>query len=193
LEIKMFSDEALEQMVYDAFDELCSDQGLEGTFAADGPISLALVPDPFRLGAAVDLWMRIESREEFARHPIIERTTIFGSSQLDAVVVEEDEVEVEDEEDEEDEEEDTEDTAEAEESAEPMLDELELRGRLLVDVVNTVSQYLSDRRGALELGEDITDLETVQAAMLEAINLSFSDARLGKLWYSGTFLSAEEE
>jgi hypothetical protein len=185
----MFSDEALEQMVYDAFDELCSDQGIEGPFAADGPISLALVPDPLRLGAAADLWMRIESREEMARNPIVERTTIFGSRPLDAIVVEEDEVEVEDAEDAEEDE----DADEAEESPEPVLDELELRGRLLVDVVNTVSQYLSDRRGALELGEDVADLETVREAMLEAINLSFSDGRLGKLWYGGTFLSAEDE
>jgi hypothetical protein len=183
----MFSDETLEQMVYDAFDELCADQGIEGPFAADGPLSLALVPDPLRLGAAVDLWMRIESREELARNPIIERTTIFGSSQLNAIVADDEE---------EDAEADGDDAAgagEAEENPEPVLDELELRGRLLVDVVNTVSQYLSDRRGALELGEEVTDLDTVRDAILEAVNLSFSDARLGKLWYAGTFLSIEEE
>lgn len=185
----MFSDEALEGMVYDAFEELCADQGIEGAFADDGPASLALVPDPLRLGAAVDLWMRIESREEFARHPIIERTTIFGSSQLNAVVEVE---EVEAEGDDEDAEAETEEE-EAEESPEPLLDELELRGRLLVDVVNTASQYLSDRRGALELGEDVTDLAIVRDAMIEALTLSLADPRVEKLWYGGTFLSAEEE
>ncbi len=183
----MFSDETLEQMVYDAFDELCADQGIEGPFAADGPLSLALVPDPSRLGAAVDLWMRIESREERARNPIIERTTIFGSSQVNTLV--------DDDEDEEDTEDDAaaESADEADENPEPVLDELELRGRLLVDVVNTVSQYLSDRRGALELGEEVTDLDALRDAMLEAVSLSFSDGRLGKLWYSGTFLNLEEE
>src|SRR5262249_14382113 len=137
----MFSDEVVEQMVLDAFDELCDDQGIEGSWADEGPKSLALVPDPMRLGAAVDLWMRVENREETARQHLVERTTIFGSRQMEAIEEEEAESEGEDGEGEE---------GEYEESPEPLLDEIELRGRLLVDVINVVSQQLSDRRGALE-------------------------------------------
>lgn len=182
----MFTDEAIEQMVLDAFDELCTDQGIEGPWAEEGPMGLALTPDPLRLGAVVDLWMRVENREETARQHIVERTTIFGSHQIETVP-EEDEEEAEEAaaiEDEDD---------EAQESPEPLLDEIELRGRLLVDVINVVSQQLSDRRGALELGEEMPELESVREAMIEAINLSFGDARLRQLWQTGTFLSSEEE
>jgi hypothetical protein len=175
-------------MVLDAFDELCEDQGIEGSWADEGPMALALVPDALRLGAVVDLWMRVENREETARQHIVERTTIFGSRQMEAV--------------EEDEEEDVEETEgaadgeegeEYEESPEPLLDEIELRGRLLVDVMNVVSQQLSERRGALELGEEMPSLDDVRTAMIEAIDLSFGDDRLRQLWENGTFLSGEEE
>lgn len=181
----MFTDEAIEQMVLDAFDELCNDQGIEGSWAEEGPMALALVPDPLRLGAVVDLWMRVENREETARQRIVERTTIFGSRQME--VVEEDEEEPEEEGEGEDAE-----GEEYQESPEPLLDEIELRGRLLVDVMNVVSQQLSDRRGALELGEEMASLDAVRTAMIEAIELSFSDERLRQLWDSGTFLSDEE-
>src|SRR6185437_10576828 len=127
----MFSDEAIEAMVWDSFNELCTDQGIEGVWADEGPMALALVPDPLRLGAAVDLWMRVENREENARRPVIERTTIFGSHHIEAD--EDEEVEVEDVEIEEVGADATDDEEE-EESPEPLLDELELRGRLLVDV-----------------------------------------------------------
>lgn len=187
----MFTDEAIERMVLDAFDELCSDQGIEGPWADEGPVGLALVPDPLRLGAAVDLWMRVENREETARQHIVERTTIFGSSQISALP------------DVEDEEEDDADASGAaaledegedvQESPEPLLDELELRGRMLVDVMNAVSQQLSDRRGALEMGDEMPPLDTVREAMIEAINLSFADDRLAYLWENGSFLSMEEE
>lgn len=176
----MFGDEAIEQMVYDAFDELCQDHAIEGGWVDEGPLGLALVPDPLRLGAVVDLWMRIETREEAARRPIVERTTIFGSSQIETVV---DEDAVEDEE-----------VADAgDQQPEPLLDELELRGRLLVDVLNAASQQLSDRRGALELGEEMASLDEVKAALLEAIEVSFADERLAHLWESGTFLQVEGE
>jgi hypothetical protein len=181
----MFTDEAIERMVLDAFDELCADQGIEGAWAEEGPVALALVPDPLRLGAAVDLWMRVENREERARQHFVEHTTIFGSHQLEALP-EEPEEEDEDGEGYEGEE-------EVQESPEPLLDELELRGRLLVDVVNVVSQQLSERRGALELGEEVPSLDAVREAMLEAIALSFSDARLEQLWQNGTFLDVETE
>lgn len=188
----MFADEAIERMVLDAFDELCSDQGIEGPWADEGPVGLALTPDPLRLGAAVDLWMRVENREETARQHIVERTTIFGSSQLSALPdldeeEEEEEAAAGDAGDGEDEDE------EIQESPEPLLDELELRGRLLVDVLNVVSQQLSDRRGALELGEEMPPLETVREAMVEAINLSFADGRLAYLWENGTYLTTEDE
>lgn len=181
----MFTDEAIEQMVLDAFDELCDDQGIEGPWADEGPKALALVPDPLRLGAAVDLWMRVENREETARQHLVERTTIFGSRQVEAV-------------DEDVEEEAAGGAAEGEgedyqESPEPLLDEIELRGRLLVDVMTVVSQQLSDRRGALELGEDMPNLDDVRKQMVEAIELSFGDDRLRQLWESGTFISDEEE
>jgi hypothetical protein len=187
----MFSDEAIERMVLDAFDELCSDQAIEGPWADEGPVGLALVPDPLRLGAAVDLWMRVENREETARQHIVERTTIFGSSQISALPDVEEEAEEESEASEASALED--DGEEAQESPEPLLDELELRGRLLVDVMNVVSQQLSDRRGALELGEEMPPLDTVREAMIEALNLSFADGRLAYLWESGSFLSMEEE
>jgi hypothetical protein len=183
----MFTDEAIERMVLDAFDELCSDQGIDGPWADEGPMALALVPDPLRLGAVVDLWMRVENREETARQHLVERTTIFGSRQMEEI---------------EDETEDEEEAAgdggggedgEYQESPEPLLDEIELRGRLLVDVMNVVSQRLSDRRGALELGEEMPNLDDVRKEMLEAIELSFGDERLRLLWENGTFLSGEEE
>ena len=185
----MFSDEAIEAMVLDAFDELCADQAIEGGWADEGPMALALVPDPLRLGAAVDLWMRVENREENARRPVIERTTIFGSHHIETDEdIEVEEVEVEESgvaatDDEEEEE---------EESPEPLLDELELRGRLLVDVMNVVSQQLSNRRGALEMGEEVDDINKVREEMIEAINGAFSDERLSYLWASGTFLAIEE-
>ena len=156
----MFNDDAIEQMVMDAFDELCDDQGIDGPWREEGPMALALVPDPTRLGAAVDLWMRIENREETARQQIVERTTIFGSSQLAAPGAQESDIAEGDEED-------------VEYAPEPILDEIELRGRLLVDVLNVVSQQLSDRRGALELGEDLLDLDGVRTAMIEALDLQF--------------------
>ena len=178
----MFADEAIEQMVYDSFDELCQDHAIEGGWVDDGPLGLALVPDPLRLGAAVDLWMRIETREEAARRPIVERTTIFGSSQLQTAV-DDDEID------------DAEVTMEEgrgdDGQPEPLLDEIELRGRLLVDVLNTASQQLSDRRGALELGEELATLDEVKAALLEAIEVSFGDPRLAQLWENGTFLEVE--
>jgi hypothetical protein len=185
----MFSDEAIETMVLDAFDELCSDQAIEGGWADEGPMALALVPDPLRLGAAVDLWMRVENREENARRPVVERTTIFGSHHIEAdedVEVEVEEVEIE--------EIDPGATDEEEEveSPEPLLDELELRGRLLVDVMNVVSQQLSNRRGALEMGEAVDDINKVREEMIEAINGAFSDERLSYLWTSGTFLAIED-
>lgn len=187
----MFSDEAIERMVLDAFDELCADQGIEGSWAEEGPVALALVPDPLRLGAVVDLWMRVENREENARQHIVEHTTIFGSHQIEALP-ENEEAEEEEEGDQEyaaegDEEEDEEE----QESPEPLLDEIELRGRLLVDVLNTVSQQLSDRRGALELGEEMPTLDSVRDAMIEAISISFADDRLAYLWENGTFLEME--
>jgi hypothetical protein len=183
----MFQDEAIERMVLDAFDEMCADAGIEGVFSDEGPKGLALVPNPLRLGAVVDLWMRIENREETVRQGFIERTSILGSHQLDAPT--------------EDEEEENEDGGEngAEgsdddyvESPEPLLDELELRGRLLVDVLNTISQQLSVRRGALELGEEMPSLDAVRDAMIEAVNTSFADGRLAELWESGAFISDEE-
>jgi hypothetical protein len=188
----MFTDEAIEAMVLDAFDELCNDQAIEGGWADEGPMALALVPDPLRLGAAVDLWMRVENREENARRPVVERTTIFGSHHIEAdeeVEVEEVEIEVQEigvaagDQGEEEEE---------EESPEPLLDELELRGRLLVDVMNVVSQQLSNRRGALEMGEEVDDINKVREEMIEAINGAFSDERLTYLWTSGTFLATED-
>ena len=185
----MFSDEAIEAMVWDSFNELCSDQGIDGIWAEEGPMGLALVPDPLRLGAAVDLWMRVENREENARRLVVERTTIFGSHHIETIEEEEDEEQADAEEAE-----DTEaEEGEAEpESPEPLLDELELRGRLLVDVMNVISQQLSNRRGALELGEEIADLTQVKDEMIEAINLAFSDPRLAYLWTSGTFLDPGE-
>ncbi len=182
----MFTDEAIEKMVLEAFDELCDDQGIEGPWADEGPKSLALLPDPLRLGAVVDLWMRVENREETARQHLVERTTIFGSRQME--VIEEDEVEESTDDD------DAEDgDGGYEDSPEPLLDEIELRGRLLVDVMNVVSQQLSDRRGALELGEEMNSLNTVRDAMIEAINLGFGDKRLAYLWQSGAFLPVEDE
>ena len=187
----MFSDEAIETMVLDAFDELCMDQGIEGAWADEGPMALALVPDPLRLGAAVDLWMRVENREENARRLLIERTTIFGSHQIEAVPDYDDSDEAGDEADADgDEEADDEETDR--ESPEPLLDELELRGRLLVDVINVVSQQLSNRRGALELGEEVPDLESIHQEMIEAIDLSFGDKRLHLLWRTGVYLTNEE-
>jgi hypothetical protein len=186
-EMRMFSDEAIEAMVLDAFDELCSDQAIEGGWADEGPMALALVPDPLRLGAAVDLWMRVENREENARRPVVERTTIFGSHHIEADEdVEEVEVEVEEIAP------GATDDEEEEESPEPLLDELELRGRLLVDVMNVVSRHLSNRRGALELGEQVDDINQVREEMIEAINGAFSDERLSYLWTSGTFLAIED-
>jgi hypothetical protein len=186
----MFSDEAIEEMVRDAFDELCDDQGIEGVWAEEGPMGLALVPDPMRLGAAVDLWMRVENREENARRLLIERTTIFGSHQIEAVPDYDtdeagDEAAADGDAEADDEETDR-------ESPEPLLDELELRGRLLVDVINVVSQQLSNRRGALELGEEVPDLESIHQEMIEAINLSFADKRLNLLWRTGVYLATEE-
>ncbi len=181
----MFSDEAIETMVLDAFDELCGDQAIEGGWADEGPMALALVPDPLRLGAAVDLWMRVENREENARRPVVERTTIFGSHHIESIE------DTEDEEDEEDGADGFEDDEE-QESPEPLLDELELRGRLLVDVMNVVSQHLSNRRGALEMGEDVGDITQVRDEMIEAINASFGEPRLAYLWKTGTFLAMEE-
>lgn len=179
----MFQDEAVERMVLDAFDEMCGDAGIEGPWADEGPMGLALVPDPLRLGAVVDLWMRIENREQTARQGFVERTTILGSHQLETSsqfeAAEGDDAPG--------------DAEEYDESPEPVLDEIELRGRLLVDVLNVVSQQLSDRRGALELGEEIPSIETVREAILEAVNLSFQDERLAKRWESGTFLSDEAD
>ena len=176
----MFNDDAIEQMVMDAFDEMCDDQGIDGLWRDEGPMALALVPDPTRLGAVVDLWMRIENRDETARQQIVERTTIFGSSQLvapgdsGADMAEGEQADVEYE-------------------PEPILDEIELRGRLLVDVLNVVSQQLSERRGALELGEDLPNLEDVRSAMIEALDLSFADPRLVKIWSGGSFVAGEAE
>lgn len=186
----MFSDEAIEAMVLDAFDELCDDQAIEGGWADEGPMALALVPDPLRLGAAVDLWMRVENREENARRPVVERTTIFGSHHIEAdeeAEVEEVEIAVQ-----EIDVATTDGEEEEEESPEPLLDELELRGRLLVDVMNVVSQQLSNRRGALEMGEVVDDINKVREEMIEAINGAFSDERLSYLWTSGTFLAIED-
>src|SRR6185312_10936553 len=104
------------------------------------------------------------------RRPVIERTTIFGSHHIEAD--EDEEVEVEDVEVEEVGAGATDDEEE-EESPEPLLDELELRGRLLVDVMNVVTQQLSNRRGALELGDEIGDINQVREEMIEAINASF--------------------
>lgn len=176
----MFNDDAIEQMVMDAFDEMCDDQGIDGPWRDEGPMALALVPDPTRLGAAVDLWMRIENREETARQQIVERTTIFGSSQLAAPGAREGDLAEGDEED-------------VEYAPEPILDEIELRGRLLVDVLNVVSQQLSNRRGARELGEDLLDLDGVRTAMIEALELSFADPRLAKIWSGGSFVAGEAE
>lgn len=176
----MFNDEAIEQMVMDAFDELCDDQGIDGPWRDEGPLPLALVPDPTRLGAAADLWMRIENRAENARQGIVERTTIFGSSQLAAPGDPEGDV--------------TEGDQEAVEyDPEPILDEIELRGRLLVDLLNAVSQQLSDRRGALELGEELPGLDAVHAAMIDALELTFADARLAAIWSGGTLVAGEAE
>ena len=185
----MFSDEAIEAMVWDSFNELCTDQGIEGVWADEGPMGLALIPDPLRLGAAVDLWMRVENREENARRPVVERTTIFGSHHIETLEEEPEDADDDGEEGEGDEEADG---AEEQESAEPLLDELELRGRLLVDVMNVVSQQLSNRRGALELDEEVGDLTQVKDEMIEAINLAFSDPRLSYLWANGAFLQTEE-
>lgn len=172
----MFNDEAIEQMVLDAFDELCTDQGIDGTWAEEGPMALALVPDALRLGAAVDLWMRVENREETARQHIVERTTIFGSTQIETVPDRDDDAGALEDED-------------VAYDPEPLLDEIELRGRLLVDVMNVVSQQLSERRGALELGEEMPPLEAVREAMIEALNLSFGDRRLQYLWGNGSFIA----
>jgi hypothetical protein len=178
----MFEDEAIERMVLDSFDEMCADAGIEGPWADDGPLSLALVPDPLRLGAAVDLWMRIENREETVRQGFVERTSILGSHQLEApagppVAADSDEG----------------DSSEYVEGPEPILDEIELRARLLVDVLNVVSQQLSDRRGALELGEEISGLDTLRDAILEAVNVSFQDERVAVLWNRGSFISSEAD
>jgi hypothetical protein len=178
----MFEDEAIERMVLDSFDEMCADAGIEGPWADDGPLSLALVPDPLRLGAAVDLWMRIENREETIRQGFVERTSILGSHQLEAA--------------------DAPpaaagtsggDSAEYDEGPEPILDEIELRGRLLVDVLNVVSQQLSNRRGALELGEEIPGLDAMREAILEAVNVSFQEERVAVLWGRGSFVSGEAD
>ena len=181
----MFQDEAIEHMVLDAFDEMCSDAGIEGAWAEEGPMGLAMTPDPLRLGAAVDLWMRIENREETARQGFVERTTILGSHQIDMPMaeIEQDDVSNNG---------SAADDDQYEESVEPLLDELELRGRLLVDVMNAVSQQLSERRGALELGEDIPSLTSVREAVLEAINLSFQDDRLAHLWVNGALVTEEQ-
>ncbi|MGH2409989.1 MAG: hypothetical protein ACRDGS_06405, partial [Chloroflexota bacterium] len=188
-ELSMFSDEAIEAMVWDSFNELCTDQGIEGVWADEGPMGLALIPDPLRLGAAVDLWMRVENREENARRPVVERTTIFGSHHIETLEedTEEDDAGI----DEEDGGEEG-DGEEAQESAEPLLDELELRGRLLVDVMNVVSQQLSNRRGALESDEEVGDITQVKDEMIEAINLAFTDPRLSYLWVNGAFLQESE-
>ncbi len=183
----MFSDNVIEDMVWAAFNELCSDQGIDGNWAEEGPMGLALVPDPLRLGAAVDLWMRVENREENARNPVVERTTIFGSHHIETIE-DTDEPEEEPEEDEGD----GQAAEEAQESPEPILDELELRGRLLVDVMHVISQQLSNRRGALELDEEVGDLTQVKDEMIEAINLAFADPRLSYLWTNGAFLQTEE-
>ncbi len=55
-----------------------------------------------------------------------------------------------------------------------------------------VSQQLSNRRGALEMGEEVDDINKVREEMIEAINSAFSDERLTYLWTSGTFLAMEE-
>lgn len=183
----MFSDEAIEAMVWDSFTELCTDQGIEGVWADEGPMGLGLIPDPLRLGAAVDLWMRVENREENARRPVVERTTIFGSHHIETP-------------DEDTEEEDDTDGAdqgdgdgeEEPESAEPLLDELELRGRLLVDLMNVVSQQLSNRRGALEMAEEVGDLAQLKEEMIGALDLAFADPRLAYLWANGAFLPESE-
>ncbi|HEY8286572.1 MAG TPA: hypothetical protein VIJ28_19460 [Chloroflexota bacterium] len=187
----MFSDEAVEAMVWDSFNELCTDQGIEGVWADEGPMGLALIPDPLRLGAAVDLWMRVENREENARRPVVERTTIFGSHHIETI---EEDAEEEDTTNEEggDANGDEGDGEEEQESAEPLLDELELRGRLLVDVMNVVSQQLSNRRGALESDEEVGDITQVKDEMIEAINLAFTDPRLSYLWANGAFLQESE-
>ena len=193
-------------MVLDAFDEMCGDTGIEGAFAEEGPMTLALVPDALRLGAAVDLWMRIESREESARQSIAEHTTILGSHLIN--VTREDDEELEENEEYEDEtdpavagddakegeveDDEEEEEEEYEETVEPLLDELELRGRRLVDVVNAVSQQLSERRAALELGEEVPGLASVREAILEALNLTFEDDRLADLWEHGVLISAED-
>jgi hypothetical protein len=183
----MFQNEAIERMVLDAFDEMCADAGIEGTWADEGPMGLALVPDPLRLGAAVDLWMRIENREETARQGFVDRMSILGSHQLETPEPEESG--------------DAGDAAEdgaadpseeeAVESPEPLLDEIELRGRLLVDVLTTVSQQLSERRGALELGEALPSMDAVRDAMIESITVSFADQRLADLWERGTFIGED--
>jgi hypothetical protein len=182
-ELSMFEDEAIERLVYDAFDELCGDAGIEGTWADEGPVGLALVPDPLRLGAAVDLWMRIENREETARQGFVERTSILGSHQLetpgDNGAPADDSQAGGD--------------VEYDETPEPVLDEIELRGRLLVDVLNAASRLLSDRRGALELGEELPTVEALRDALTEAINLSFEDGRLASLWTTGTLVRAEAD
>ncbi|HVA92105.1 MAG TPA: hypothetical protein VNL71_19940 [Chloroflexota bacterium] len=182
----MFSDNAIEDMVWAAFNELCTDQGIDGNWAEEGPMGLALAPDPLRLGAAVDLWMRVENREENARNLVVERTTIFGSHHIETI----EEAEETEEPAEGDEGDQTAD--EEQESPEPILDELELRGRLLVDVMNVVSQQLSNRRGALELDEEVGDLTQVKDEMIEAINLAFADPRLAYLWTNGAFLQESE-
>lgn len=207
-ESRLFQDKAIEKMVLDSFDEMCGDAGIEGGFAEEGPMTLALVPDPLRLGAAVDLWMRIESREETARQAFAEHTTILGSHLIDVAQDEDEEFDAEEDEEYEDQEEGT--VAETtdgepapagdattdedyEETVEPLLDELELRGRLLVDVVNAVGQQLSERRGALEMGEEVPALSAVREAILEALNITFEDERLQDLWEHGVLINAEEQ
>jgi hypothetical protein len=188
-ELSMFQDEAIERQVYDAFDELCSDAGIEGQWADEGPVGLALVPDPLRLGAAVDLWMRIENREETARQGFVERTSILGSHQLETPAdraaasgtdADADAGQAPDD-------------AEYDETPEPVLDEIELRGRMLVDVLNAASQMLSDRRGALELGEELPTVDALRAALTEAISFSFEDGRLASLWNTGALVRAEAD
>jgi hypothetical protein len=184
-ELSMFQDEAIERLVYDAFDELCSDAGIEGQWADEGPVGLALVPDPLRLGAAVDLWMRIENREQTARQGFVERTSILGSHQLEtpadhATASGADAGQAPDD-------------AEYDETPEPVLDEIELRGRMLVDILNAASQMLSDRRGALELGEELPTADALRAALTEAISYSFEDGRLASLWNTGTLVRAEAD
>jgi hypothetical protein len=182
-EFSMFQDEAIERLVYDAFDELCADAGIEGQWADEGPVGLALVPDPLRLGAAVDLWMRIENREETARQGFVERTSILGSHQLETPVTPDDGS--------------ADDRAAGagtyDETPEPVLDEIELRGRLLVDILNAASRLLSDRRGALELGEELPTVDALRDAMTEAINFSFEDGRLDALWNGGTLVRSEAD